>query len=131
MGTVYPKALYGCEVTKVPTKQSGSLATSIVNMFMPRHASRRSPDIFWVVAMDGLRHPMTQIHIRRIEAVRVTLETGSAENIAMMERVHATYKRYAYEGDTPPEDQGPVAMLWMSIRDLGAQWKEGWVLSCQ
>ena len=67
MGKVLPKALYGCEVTGVPKKQNRGLATAIVDLFMPKHTKRRSPDIFWMVAMEGLRHPMDQVHIRRVD----------------------------------------------------------------
>ena len=49
-GKIYPMALYAAEVTSVPVKEVAILAAAVINLCMPAHATKRSPEIFWSVA---------------------------------------------------------------------------------
>ena len=57
LGKIYPMALYGGEVISAPTKQMGQLATAVADVFYPRHATRRSQDLFWAVGCQALSTP--------------------------------------------------------------------------
>ena len=92
-GKAIPKALYGAEVTPVPKKHIAELATAMVDAIMPKNTTRRSQDIFWVTAMDGYKHPMTHVHIRRVDKFRTEYERADPRIRQIFENVQNEYKR--------------------------------------
>ena len=126
-GKSMSKATYGTEITGAPAKQFATLASAVTDVFMPPHTSRRSQDLFWAVAMEGLRHPMTWVHLRRLERLRVEVEKADQRKAQVIEEIHREYVRRRGADETRPR-QGPMALLWLSVEQLGAELGEDWVL---
>ena len=93
-------ALYGCETTPMPAVGIRNLAAAVVDVFMPKHTTRRSQELFWVAMAGRVRSPLAYAHSRRLAALRVAYEATPAVYCAVAQSMRA-YAKAGLEGTYP------------------------------
>ena len=88
-------AFYAIEATAAPAKEVADLSAKVVSIFMRRHTTRRSQDLFWAVCATNIISPSHYACRRRCDAVRDACERWGP---AVRGSLDVVLKRYADAG---------------------------------